>query len=923
MKSPRSFSMLCGLMLGLSLSAPARGQSTAARLLVESLPTGYLLSSDLQKELQLTADQIQRLEQARRQYSAGRWGPGAIDGRAARVKAAQDAIDATLSADQVRRFRQILLQQQARSSPIAGYRDREFVAELGLSAEQTTQLQAILDEYGKQSQSYRDALSEVSSDASRLPTEEQRQKASELADKNTQFRKAVEAKLQSLLTADQQAKSKELLGAPYQGRLIGNRDGGEFGGSSSRLGNLSAPETRFLLEPRFHDELKLSPDQAERLKRAAAVAPPDRVELVKIFSADQLGRARELTLQYAVQANGPLGPLNYAFVMEALAPTVDQKRKLQTLGNEMSSSYTNLRRRRAEDTQAERAELDRQCRERLAAILTAEQQEKLNGMIGKPFDGNLEPPSWSFTFTAGLGSNADDVLPYFRHPQFHAELKLSPEQVKQTWQLPNRGSVALAELEKTFSAAQLRRANELALQATRQRMGPAGPLGIQSVVEALALSNEQLATLKTLVGEALTQRMRGIQSSTADLDRQCEERIAAVLTSEQQAKLKALLGEPYQGQLGPAFSGGSGGFPGRGPGGSRGLGFKVGQSSVPFGQIVRVPVLYDELKLTPEQRQATRQLPSHLSADEAAQLEKMLTSEQMRRVRELTLQNYRLLWGPVGPFLSQQVVDSLQLTAEQKSQAQTLLDALQPSPGRGATAAANRDRTADAKLAEILNAEQQAKLKELLGTPYPRDLRSVLQYRNSVPSATSPDGFSSRDFTRGGALAGPFKLGDLAPPTSGYTTYPAVQAHLKLSPEQVAKIGDYARARDDARGQRESKPPAVQMTDILTAEQLARVAQINVQGRRRIGPAEIFRYPHVVQAVGLSDEQRTKLEAIGEEFRRVAPGNASFSAAKVAAAKTAQEQIDSLLSPDQQAKLKEVLGEPFDFSLIGDRSDRR
>ena len=562
MKSSRSVSMLCGLVLGLSLSALARGQFATGRSDSTSQRLGYLLSSDLQKELQLTADQIQRIEEARRRYSGDRGGPGAAGESPAREKAAQDAIDATLSADQARRFRQILLQQQARSSPIAAYQDREFVAALGLSAEQTTQLQAILDEYGKQSQSYRDAVREVFPNAPQLPTEEQRQKVSELVEKNTQSRKAAEARLLSLLTADQQAKSKELLGAPYQGRLSDSRgfgnggDGGRFGEASSRLDNRPAPEMRFLLEPRFHDELKLSPGQAERVKRAAAAAPPDRVELAKIFSAEQLGRARELTLQYTRQANGPLGPLNYTFVIEALAPTVDQKRKLQTLGNEMSPSYSSLTRRRAEDTQAERAELDRQSRERLAAILTPQQQETLSGLFGKPFDGNLEPPSWRWTFISALGRNTADVLLYLRQPQFHAELKLSPEQVKQTWQLPNRGSVAQAELEKTFSVEQLRRANELALQATRQRMGPAGPLGIQAVVEALALSDEQLATLKTLVGDALTQRSREMRSSNAavlaESDRQCDERIAAVLTPDQHAKVEIAAGRPVPRTTGAA-----------------------------------------------------------------------------------------------------------------------------------------------------------------------------------------------------------------------------------------------------------------------------------------------------------------------------------------------------------------------------------
>jgi hypothetical protein len=61
-----------------------------------------------------------------------------------------------------------------------------------------------------------------------------------------------------------------------------------------------------------------------------------------------------------------------------------------------------------------------------------------------------------------------------------------------------------------------------------------------------------------------------------------------------------------------------------------------------------------------------------------------------------------------------------------------------------------------------------------------------------------------------------------------------------------------------------------------------------------------------------------KLEAIGEEFRKVARGTPFTGDPKVTeAAKNAQEQIDALLSPEQKAKVKELLGEPFDFEQLG------
>lgn len=925
---------LASISLGLTASAFAQfgGNATTTNLYA-------LQSPDLQKDLQLTADQVTKLQQALQEYNAtaqpanSEPGPGPAE----RQRAAQVAMDNTLTVTQARRLRQVMWQQQEKSNLLSLFRDNSYVYGLGLNDEQSKQLKEIQAEYAKLSESFTATLSELQ----QLTNEQRQAKFDEVRTKSTESRRASEAKLQALLTPDQQARSKELLGPVFTGQL-NTRGGRGFTGATSsrapgaapgagergaagdrgptvRVGGRADTTTRFLLETAFHADLKITAEQAAQLKQFSGNEPPNRAELEKICTPEQLERVHQLMLQYSRQTNGPLGPMRYASVAQTLELTDDQRARLQVVVNEMWAPYIGLQ--RGDDTSNERAELDRKSQASLAEILNPRQQQTLTDLIGKPFDGPIPPQTRETTFlrtvSLELGRNTPDTATYFRVTRFHDELKLTPEQVTKAAQL-SRGAVSMTELEKSFSADQIRRANELAMQSVRQRMGPAGPFGYRPVIEALELSEEQRTKLQVVVNELYGQRLqsRGGAAEQEEENRKGDERIAILLTPQQQATLKKLMGEPYSGFLSTPFPGSdrdrdrdrsSRDAPaGRGP-----AGFRVGQSKALNIQVVKATALANEFKLTAEQTAAIAGLQNRFGGmieEDIAKLEKTLTPDQMRRMQELTLQNYRLLWGPIGPFLSERVVTALQVNDQQKQDLQTMMSAVDRSlSGRQAIGIDERDRAGDAKLAEILTAEQLAKLKEMQGAPYQGDLRAAL-----TPAFSGGTGGNS-------LLGPPFKLGDLAPPTTGYTIYQSVRDHLKLTPEQITKITDYQRR---PRGRGEAPPNTDQFKEILTAEQMARLTQINVQGRKRTGPAEIFRYPHVVEAVNLSAEQKTKLEAIGEDFRKVARVTPFTGDPKVTeAAKKAQEQIDALLSPEQKAKIKELLGEPFDFEQLGRRAE--
>jgi hypothetical protein len=172
--------------------------------------------------------------------------------------------------------------------------------------------------------------------------------------------------------------------------------------------------------------------------------------------------------------------------------------------------------------------------------------------------------------------------------------------------------------------------------------------------------------------------------------------------------------------------------------------------------------------------------------------------------------------------------------------------------------------------------------------------------------------------------------------------YPAVQAELKLTEEQVTKIKeivqeirvkhreDFDKVRD--LGQEERREKALELMKlisqetmqrlkgVLTAEQAKRLDQIRIQeeGMRAFTDAKVQR------AIKLTDEQNEKLRAVTDElarktssiFQTGGQGDFRDKLNKVfAVRKQAMEKAVALLNAEQKKIWKELTGEPFELKL--------
>ncbi|EAQ78877.1 hypothetical protein [Blastopirellula marina] len=109
------------------------------------------------------------------------------------------------------------------------------------------------------------------------------------------------------------------------------------------------------------------------------------------------------------------------------------------------------------------------------------------------------------------------------------------------------------EMEQVLLPHQVSRLKQIALQQQVARSGgPGGGSGAanaltnERVVEALGLTEEQIAELREK-REEVAQELR---EKLAAAQKEAEEKLLSVLTPEQQAKWKELLGEPYELQFG-------------------------------------------------------------------------------------------------------------------------------------------------------------------------------------------------------------------------------------------------------------------------------------------------------------------------------------------------------------------------------------
>jgi hypothetical protein len=165
----------------------------------------------------------------------------------------------------------------------------------------------------------------------------------------------------------------------------------------------------------------------------------------------------------------------------------------------------------------------------------------------------------------------------------------------------------------------------------------------------------------------------------------------------------------------------------------------------------------------------------------------------------------------------------------------------------------------------------------------------------------------------------------------GLLTQKSVQEELKMSDEQVKKateqvekqresfagLRDLSREERQAKMQETAKANQAVLADILKEDQLKRFKQISLQQRGGQALAD----PEIAQALGLSTEQKDRIQAIQdasqnemrELFQAGAAGGDRQEMQKKAEALRASvnEKSTSVLTAEQQTKWKEMNGEPF------------
>lgn len=177
----------------------------------------------------------------------------------------------------------------------------------------------------------------------------------------------------------------------------------------------------------------------------------------------------------------------------------------------------------------------------------------------------------------------------------------------------------------------------------------------------------------------------------------------------------------------------------------------------------------------------------------------------------------------------------------------------------------------------------------------------------------------------------------------------SVQEELKLDKEQAEKATAAVRKvredmKDDLAKVREQGTPPEErreiikkvndatdksLADVLKPEQIKRLKQIQLQVQ---GP-RVFMNPEVEKALNLTDDQKQDIQKTNQEsFQKVRElfQDAQGDEEKMREARTKMtamnkenmEKLTKSLKPEQQEKLKEMLGKPFEIKIEPPRPNR-
>jgi Spy/CpxP family protein refolding chaperone len=498
----------------------------------------YLGQASVQQELKLTAEQLQEFDRIRntvRPGSARGDDNNRSDARAALEKSVSEGnkqLDALLTSEQKARLRQIDWQRR-RVAGLASLIDvREIRAELKLTEEQSSQLgsleRKLFEERRKLDRSDRDAY----------------------AAKNRELVASSDQDVEKLLTPEQNAKLKELLGPPFTGELrwgpgvagFGSRDASDRSPRSFEVGSVARSPWSYLRYPDVQKDLKLTDEQREKLPNLGQLVGVRAEEAQKVLTADQAARLWQVQLHIRQKRSGPAYIFRYRDVAEALKLSDEQKKALAALASGGFGGGTG----RTVD----------QVQQQIAEILVDDQEAKLKNLLGPAFEG--EVPQGGFS-TASTTDRSSRVRPEFevgstaqappggwlRYPAVREELKLTDEQAQKVNALLERvRTVPSGSLAELLTPEQLARLREVQLQLVARRLGSAYLFRYREVAEPLALSEEQKEKIKQLA------RANNQFRISAETVAQIRSQLNEILTADQRAALEKLLGKPFEGELG-------------------------------------------------------------------------------------------------------------------------------------------------------------------------------------------------------------------------------------------------------------------------------------------------------------------------------------------------------------------------------------
>jgi Spy/CpxP family protein refolding chaperone len=362
-----------------------------------------LTQKSVQEELKLSEDQVKKVtELDQKQREAFRdFRDLSREERQQKMqemaKANDKAIGEILKEDQLKRVKQISLQQQgarALGTP-------EVADALKLTDEQKDKVKGIQEESAKE---FRE-LFQGGGDRD------------EVRKKMEALRKSTEEKLMGVLTDDQKTKWKELQGEPFKGEIRRPGFGGGPGGGplvGPPPGAFGGGKLFLLTQKSVQEELKLSDDQVKKVAELGekqrdafqGLRNLGRDELRKKFEEmtkdtdkaiadtlkeDQLKRFNQIALQQ--QGTRALGDPEVA---DALKLSPEQKDKVKAVQEEARREFGALFQGGGDPAEGRKKmeELRKATDEKLMNVLTDEQKAKWKELQGEPFKGEIRRPGF-------------------------------------------------------------------------------------------------------------------------------------------------------------------------------------------------------------------------------------------------------------------------------------------------------------------------------------------------------------------------------------------------------------------------------------------------------------------------------------------------------------------------------------------------